>query len=412
MRLFTKFLHKNRSERVSEEQSNLFVVFIFLIGLFVPLSPILLHFLGLKPNLLSVLCCLVVFMICNIIYRSIKYSYIYLFIVFISIVSSIFFSFYWGELKLLFFTLYFIVSIIAVMSLSYKDKRSIVIALSNVIYVVTGAAVVGFCYAFIGGEPLLEIENPDKRSAFLYLSTMTNFNVGLFIRPSGIFDEPGALSFFICFTCALRTLFNLPKKQTWFLLIAGLITFSVAHVIYLIFHYLSEKFNPKSLFMSVVAVSAIFAIPFLNDDIYEVVDSAFFQRFVIEDGNLKGDNRSELFSNAASLINTETFLWGIDSACILDVDLCNSKYPMFGENVLSPLALTGFVVSLPYYLALFMLLCYGSLRKENLFLIGVALLLFQRPYLMSYGYSLLIVLLLSVTKSRYGIRHFSKRQVI
>lgn len=404
MSLSTKISYKYRNERVSEEQSNLYVVSIFLVGLLVPLSPILLHFSGLKSNLLSVLCCFVVFVICCIIYRPIKYSYISLFIVFIPIVSSILFSFYWGDLKLLFFTLYFIFSIITVMSLTYNDKKSIVIALSNIMYLVTGAAIVGFCYAFIGGEPLLEIENPDKRSAFLYLSTMTNFNVGLFIRPSGIFDEPGALSFFICFTCALRTLFHLPKKQTWVLLIAGLITFSVAHVIYLVFHYLSEKFNPKSIFMSFIAVSVLFTTPFLNDDIYEMMDSIFFQRFVIEDGNLKGDNRSELFSNAASLINTETFLWGVDSACILDVDLCNSKYPMFGENVLSPLALTGFVVSLPYYFSLLILLCYGSLRKENLFLIGVALLLFQRPYLMSYGYSLLIVLLLSVTLKKIKIR--------
>jgi hypothetical protein len=62
-----------------------------------------------------------------------------------------------------------------------------------VIFILIGGWI-GFGYAFIGGNPIYQIINLETLKPIdFYLSTFTNSVAENVIRPSGLFDEPGAL---------------------------------------------------------------------------------------------------------------------------------------------------------------------------------------------------------------------------
>ena len=72
-------------------------------------------------------------------------------------------------------------------------------------------------------EELFSIVNEDSRSNGFYLSTFSNSYVRGVIRPAGIYDEPGALSFVACIIAALRKIRGFSEKGTWIILILGLL---------------------------------------------------------------------------------------------------------------------------------------------------------------------------------------------
>ena len=124
-------------------------------------------------------------------------------------------------------------------------------------------ALLSFFYALLGGAPLWGFPNPDGRENYLYLLSLTNSVWGGFIRPSAIYDEPGAFSFFICSVVTLRVLLGFDKKLTWFLALSGLITFSLAHIIFFVFFALSQKVRLKHILLTVL-VCLIFVSIVIN----------------------------------------------------------------------------------------------------------------------------------------------------
>jgi len=257
-------------------------------------------------------------------------------------------------------------------------------------------AAVGLIYALQGGEALMVISNPDGRSNYLYLTTMTNWKLGNVIRPSGIFDEPGALSFVICYTCACRHILNLPRKKTWVLLFLGFSTLSMAHAIYFFFHLISEKLDFRRMLRQLPVFFVVVIVLLLNESIRSVFYDFLVKRFAFTGSGFTGDNRTVLISNAFSYLDLRSFFWGLDSSCIADVVVCNSRYDSFGENPLSLLVLTGIGPSLPYYFYTPLLLLIGITNRRNGVLFGAGLLLLQRPNIMSYGYAPLICLLIAI----------------
>jgi hypothetical protein len=99
------------------------------------------------------------------------------------------------------------------------------------------------------------------------------------------------------------------------------------------------------------------------------------------------------------------FFWGLDSNCVTNVAACMSKgYLQFGENPLGPLVLYGILIAWPYYLLEAALLLIFVVRF-NFIALAIFALLLQRPSLMSFGYSLLVLLaveplLRTLSKSR------------
>jgi hypothetical protein len=301
-------------------------------------------------------------------------------------------SIYWQEFTAK-IQIYFVSALIIVKLLNLKQMSEITRISSDVHLALLVLGIVGFVYAKSGGPAIFYIANEDTRLNGFYLTTFSNTYTFGFIRPSGIYDEPGALSFVVCFTVALRELFGMGRKMSWALMLLGLITGSLAHLIFLICFLLqvsSSKMVLKYLLYLVFCIGLIFSF---DNPIADLVDS-FGDRLTIVDGGLKGDNRSELLGNAIKYLSVDSFFWGLEGSCIANTPECDpQKYDRFLGNPLTLLVYTGLLVSLPYYGGLLLMLGL-SIYKHDYLMLGAMLLLFQRPYSLSYGYCILILLYL------------------
>ncbi|MEQ2016296.1 hypothetical protein ABLB90_06830 [Photorhabdus bodei] len=390
--------------------TNKFKAVFFVTSLMVSLSPLLSFSIHINGNITSAISCIMLILVFLLEGR--KANTLAISVSLLTLASAILFSLRWELPSLIFYPIYFLLSLYVTSFLSIEEKSLIVSYLSWIMLFLCIGAAVGFVYALLGGEPILKIKNPDGRESDLFLSTMTNWTAGKLIRPSGLFDEPGAFSFFICLTCAMRNLLNKDRKFTWLLLFLGFITLSVAHVIYVFFHAISEKIRIKKLFFPLIIIMFSFSIFSFNNEESKLINKYFLDRFKIENGKMAGDNRTDLMINAYNMIDESSFFFGKDHACITDIDNCNARHPPFGENILSPLALTGLFLSLPYYLIFLSIIFLGFRKRKNLYFVGVMLLLCQRPYVMSYGYSLIILLfyILALNKRCYISPSITKRK--
>jgi hypothetical protein len=303
---------------------------------------------------------------------------------------------YWGQPRMMLIPIYTISSVLAISVLCRRDVDAFVELFTWLMVAMLVGAVVGLFYAFLGGAPLLGFPNPDGRLNQLFLTTLTNSQYENFIRPSGLFDEPGTLSFVVCCLAALRHALGSNKKVTWTMLLLGLVTMSLAHMLYMVVHAINElsgsKHMMKALVMTTVVAIALYAIVTFVQPIQEIYSNLMLAKFVVSDGRLAGDNRTDLFLNAASYINPKSFWFGIDARCAVGyVNCAEQGYGLYGENPLTLLVQWGLLISFPYYLGLFYLGIVAFLRR-TLIPLGIFLLLLQRPYTMSFGYALLILL--------------------
>lgn len=300
---------------------------------------------------------------------------------------------FWRESGVILFPIYFVFSFI-IISISNRENISKFSEISTLfLLIVSTGAWIGFIYALLGGESLFSIENPDGRENAFFLTTFSNFYIGSFIRPSGIFDEPGSLSFIICFIAGLRHKLDQPKKATWQLLLLGIITLSIAHFIYVIFHALQDRsylLSGKKTLISVISIICLL----IATSFFAAGDEAeiFFSRFVVTDGKLTGDSRSDLFYSALDRIDSVNLFFGLDVDCIVKSKVCEGKgHGQFGETPAGIILLLGLFLSFPYFLILIWLL-YSAILWRDFVATGLLLLLLQRPYVMNYGYSLLILI--------------------
>jgi hypothetical protein len=352
-------------------------------------SPLIFTFL--PPNLVYLAAALALI---GVNLRSVRMDHLRIIGMAIIVLAATVVALYWHDFKLPFAPLYFLVAAVALSAMPEQGQRALVARLSALLQILCIGAMLGFSYALMGGMPLFELPNLDGRTNYFYLSTFTNVVLGKVIRPSGIFDEPGTLSYFICMVAASRHMMGMSKRGTWTLLMSGLITLSLAHILYMVLHMLSERILSKRFLFWLVVLACVLVGLSFHPAVADLLNDAFFKRFVVVDGQLAGDNRSALFLNAYRHLDMASFLVGLDPTCVTDYLTCKAKFGMLGENVLGPLVQGGIFISLPYYLVLAWLLVAGCARRSNWVLIGLALLLMQRPYVMTYGYALLIMLAL------------------
>jgi hypothetical protein len=263
-------------------------------------------------------------------------------------------------------------------------------------------AYIGVVYAFLGGEPVFSFPNGDGRLNSVYLTTGTNFSIGRFIRPSGIYDEPGALSFFICAICLLRVFFNRNDDFTFLILISGIITSSLAHLLILTcfaVYYLRRYKKKKSTFVYVLiffVTGLIVIIVF-----YELFDTLLFNRlrYNPSKGKISGDTRSHLFLNALKLLDARSFFWGLDKMVYVDEDVFSLRFPLIGDNPLAPLVKYGIFSQWYYYFMLSVIFVAGLFRKRYFFIyLSACLLFFQRsnPHIISYNFYFTLFFLIAM----------------
>lgn len=261
---------------------------------------------------------------------------------------------------------------------------------------------VGFTYAISGGESVITFLNPDGRENRLFLTTFSNDVFSKIIRVAAIYDEAGAFSFVLCTTVVIRELYGRRRSVSLFLLLGGLITFSVAHLI-ITATFLFLAAGRRNFWLGLVVVFAI-AVSLAGDSRY----AFYFNRFSASDSSLmpKGfENRTSQFDNFLSAVQSEPdiILFGSyrchdrpGRRCMEHGDISSSPWtPIYNGG------LWFVLIQLLTHVAL----AVFALRKDLRFpAVCMSLLLLQRPYFLSLGYGLLIYLILFMLYWRYERR--------
>ncbi len=234
------------------------------------------------------------------------------------------------------------------------------------------------------------------------------------IRPSGIYDEPGVLSFMVCGIAALRHLRGRDSRVTWLMLGMGFVTLSLAHLIYVFLHVLAERLSFRNLAgIMATLLPLVVIVGYLGG--YEILEKRLLGRVTItEAGELVGDNRSQRMVNAVEHLSAhpESILFGAHPSCRFDYMTCKEKFPLMGENPLSPLVFQGIFLSWPYYLALAVLLLAPLFGREYIVSFAFGALLLQRPYLLDVGYALIGCLVVATTIERIVARRYGRRLML
>jgi hypothetical protein len=223
-----------------------------------------------------------------------------LFILFLQLLATI----YWSEPKLMVLPSYFLTGLLIASSLKDDELLLYVNWATKLIVILLVGGFIGFFYTFIlDGEAIFSVNNEDTRHNGLYLTTFSNWYVRGVIRPSGIYDEPGALSLVVCLIAAIRDKIGAPKRTTTIILVLGLITLSVAHVIFLLLYFLNvtRKSIARATFKFGI-LSMILFVGIYNSPFRDVFDEFLFSRFELVDGRLAGDNRSALMENSINFL--------------------------------------------------------------------------------------------------------------
>jgi len=287
---------------------------------------------------------------------------------------------------------------LALVLTTYATEREIdgVIDLATVfvLLLLVGAIIAQFNNV-LGGRPLGSFPRPGDEDARILVLPFTLALEGRLDgspRISGIYDEPGAFSFVICLLAFLRRMRGRNPAITWALLGLGCITFSLAHLIFVVCFLLGGNYERKEI-LSIAAVGffllGLLAATPAGDMLVEQVGNRIFGE-EIEGRLVRGDNRSERLALAFENLAAEgkSIVVGMGAAAESEI------FKMVGENPLTPLVRYGILASWPYYVYLgFGVSCLFGGRK-GLSFFGVALLFAQRPYVQSDGYSLLAILAL------------------
>ena len=160
-------------------------------------------------------------------------------------------------------------------------------------------AVIGFILALNGVQPIFEIGNSNGRPNYFFYTTFSVVRWGNVIRPSGIYDEPGAFSFMVCAVAALRHLRGRDARVTWLMLAMGFVTLSLAHLVYVLIHAMAEKLRFRNVVGIVATLLPLILIAgYLGG--FQIVEKRLLSRATItEAGEIVGDNRSWRMINAA-----------------------------------------------------------------------------------------------------------------
>jgi hypothetical protein len=333
-------------------------------------------------------------------------------VVLVPIVATLPSVLFWMDPGLALFPIYLVAAGIVLFATTESMLTRFCGAMSISMFWIVIGAWIGFVYAYAGGSSQFSIVNPDLRVNQFFLTTFSNWSIGNLIRPSGLFDEPGTLSFLLCLCAALRSRLGMSRRMTWSLLGLGLVTTSVAHVIYMACHAIQDRDAFRKYSRQLTVCAALGLVALSQVQLPDTTESeVFFSRFVVEDGKFGGDSRSGLFSSALDRIDLRVFLFGLDSDCVLRADVCNTKgYGQFGETPAGMVLLLGIFLSFPYFFVLGAAL-YKSFRERNLVLVGVVLLLTQRPYVSTFGYALIVLIVVYAREVRAtGMPHGKRKR--
>jgi hypothetical protein len=265
-------------------------------------------------------------------------------------------------------------------------------------------AYIAFLIAALGVEPLGDFPNPDGRPNYIFYGTLSNVFIGDFIRPAGIYDEPGAFSLLICFIVAMRYAIGKSNVVSIVILFLGLITTSLAHVIFLLLFLianlrlvLSSKkallFIPIA-FMLMMGTVGQEVVEKLTDRLTNFVSNAVTP----QSNEIEVGNRTRHVLNSIEVISSAEFspVFGYHSDCFRDAS-CGGRIMDLCCEPLVPFVKGGIMYGWFYYLVL--LVAFTSpifLGSRGIVIFALGLLLLQRPGIYGMGGSMFIIFALGL----------------
>lgn len=319
----------------------------------------------------------------------IKVKKFFIYLMFLIVIPSFFTMIYYCDI---YYLLLLSNTIVFLLFFSVCDDISInkFIDYSTVFLIVLEfLGILAFVYTKIGGTPLYSFPNPDGRTNYIFPFTFSNFYFMNFIRPAGIYDEPGALSFFSISIAILRTWYNKTPKTTLLLVLLGIITTSLTHILccFILLPCIFKKMKRKErlLFYFICLIIMLLVLLYF----YDAINYLIFSRLSIDEttGSIAGDTRSGQIPNTLKLLKDNGFLFGSYN---LSSDYIQNKYGVITENPFSLLATKGLFLSLYYYVFLFFLFFAFLMSGKFQFLAMIALFV-QRPYPNLYGYAFFFI---------------------
>lgn len=321
---------------------------------------------------------------------------------------------YWMDARYILSPVFLIFSLFLIQLADQRALDAFLTLSTALMLVILVGAIIGFILVLNGVQPLFEIANNDGRPNYFFYTTFSNSWWGRVIRPSGIYDEPGVLSFMVCGIAALRHLRGRDSRVTWLMLGMGFVTLSLAHLIYVFFHVLAERLSFRNLAgIMAILLPLVVIVGYLGG--YEILEKRLLGRVTItEAGELVGEIRSQRMVNAVEHLSAhpESILFGAHPSCRFDYMTCKEKFPLMGENPLSPLAFQGIFLSWAYYLALAVLLLAPLFGREYIVSFAFGALLLQRPYLLDVGYALIGCLVVAMTIESIVARRYGRRLML
>lgn len=253
------------------------------------------------------------------------------------------------------------------------------------------AGMIGIIYSAAGGQPLLEIQL-GYRTTKLYLTTFSFAYIGDFIRPSGIFDEPGAFAMYAIIVTMFNDTLRQNHKLNLVIILLVIFTGSLAGLVLAILYFLTSNstyIRHKArirLSAGLLSVYFLMLALFPANPITNTLDTFYSARLVFVDGGLAGDNRSNQISNFFDIVNDDILLYGSKNL--------PQKYDDmdFSSNPFSITFGYGLIISLPYF-SLLGWLIWSTIKngfRNSYTSIGLIFLLLQRPYIYHMSWSILI----------------------
>lgn len=241
-----------------------------------------------------------------------------------------------------------------------------------------------------------EFINPDGRTGYNFIITLTNvvydFGGTRLIRPSGFFDEPGSLAFYLIIGLLINDLTHKNRSIRVCIILCGIFTLSIAFYL-IIFVYSLLYFKPRSLPSALLAIFllttvSLFGYSNLDNEKQDLIKSFTVDRVqTIFKGKKsseydQADNRSVLIQNSIEGIKDSPFIGqGISYASRPDSKLFGK---FMGANLLGVLGIHGIIGGLIFSLHVFyyFLVCFRKKPflsvPQKCFLIYLVLIL-QRP---------------------------------
>lgn len=258
---------------------------------------------------------------------------------------------------------------------------SLVTGLSLIVYI--AVVIVGVSLPNQMIPPLNDIK---KGTYYLYPFLVTYYDK-FFTSPRFycLFDEPGVMGTFSAIILVVER-FNLRDWKNIIILLGGI--FSLSFFFFIIcgvYLFFLGSWKVKTVSAIVVVISAIA----LKDN--EIVEEKVFSRFVVEDGELAGDNRlNSTFDNYyKNFKKSPYYLWGLGGDKGTEINEGGSSY----KQVIVSNGLIWFV----FYIFAWGLLMIGSvkgIRSSFPVLLCILGTLYQRPdvHMISYAFLFLVLI--------------------